>query len=79
MLDRQHVDSVRTEELVDGVLQDLLQRLDPHSYYTGARSFRPQQEPLEGSFEGIGVEFATIQPRHHQLVIAPVDDGPSAA
>ena len=77
LLDRQYVDSVRTDELVDGVLQDLLQRLDPHSYYISAAELQAAQEPLEGSFEGIGVEFA-IQ-RDTIVVIAPVEGGPSAA
>ena len=39
------------------VLQDLLQRLDPHSYYISAEELLAAQEPLEGSFDGIGVEF----------------------
>lgn len=77
LLDRQYVDSVRTEDLVDEVLQDLLQRLDPHSYYISAAELQAAQEPLEGSFEGIGVEFA-IQ-RDTVVVIAPVEGGPSAA
>jgi|694.fasta_scaffold18541_3 carboxyl-terminal processing protease len=77
LLDRQYVDSVRTDELVDEVLQDLLQRLDPHSYYISAAELQAAQEPLEGSFEGIGVEFA-IQ-RDTVVVIAPVEGGPSAA
>ncbi|MBL8001766.1 MAG: S41 family peptidase [Flavobacteriales bacterium] len=77
LLDRQYVDSVRTDELVDGVLQDLLQRLDPHSYYISAAELQAAQEPLEGSFEGIGVEFA-IQ-RDTIVVIAPVEGGPSAS
>ena len=75
LLDRQYVDSVRTDELVDGVLQDLLQRLDPHSYYISASELQAAQEPLEGSFEGIGVEFA-IQ-RDTIVVISPVEGGPS--
>lgn len=77
LLDRQYVDSVRTDQLVDEVLQDLLQRLDPHSYYISAAEIQAAQEPLEGSFEGIGVEFA-IQ-RDTIVVIAPVEGGPSAA
>jgi carboxyl-terminal processing protease len=77
LLDRQYVDSVRTDELVDEVLQDLLQRLDPHSYYISAAELQAAQEPLEGSFEGIGVEFA-VQ-RDTIVVIAPVEGGPSAA
>ncbi len=77
LIDRQYVDTVAKEQLVEEVLQDLLQRLDPHSYYISAAELRAAQEPLEGSFEGIGVEFA-IQ-RDTVVVIAPVEGGPSAS
>lgn len=77
LIDRQYVDSVRKGELVEEVIQDLLQHLDPHSYYISAKELHAAQEPLEGSFEGIGVEFA-IQ-RDTVVVIAPVEGGPSAA
>ncbi len=77
LIDRQYVDSVEKDALVDEVLQDILQRLDPHSYYISAAELRAAQEPLEGSFDGIGVEFA-IQ-RDTVVVVSPVDGGPSAA
>ncbi len=77
LIDRQYVDTVAKTELVEEVIQDLLQRLDPHSYYISAAELRAAQEPLEGSFEGIGVEFAI---QHDTVVaIAPVEGGPSAA
>ena len=77
LIDRQYVDSVEKDALVDEVLQDLLQRLDPHSYYISAAELRAAQEPLDGSFEGIGVEFAI---QHDTIVvIAPVEGGPSEA
>lgn len=75
LIDDQYVDTVRKDELVDEVIEDLLQRLDPHSYYISSADLRAAQEPLEGSFEGIGVEF-TIQ-RDTVTVIAPVEGGPS--
>jgi carboxyl-terminal processing protease len=77
LIDRQYVDSVEKQALVEEVLQDLLQRLDPHSYYITAEELRATQEPLEGSFDGIGVEFA-IQ-RDTVVVISPVEGGPSEA
>lgn len=77
LIDAQYVDSVKKDSLVDEVLQDLLQRLDPHSYYISAAELRAAQEPLEGSFDGIGVEFA-IQ-YDTVVVISPVEGGPSAA
>lgn len=77
LIDAQYVDSVQKDSLVEEVLQDLLQRLDPHSYYISAAELRAAQEPLEGSFDGIGVEFA-IQ-YDTVVVISPVEGGPSAA
>lgn len=77
LIDQQYVDTVEKNALVDEVLQDILQRLDPHSYYISAAEIREAQEPLEGSFDGIGVEFA-IQ-RDTVVVISPVEGGPSAA
>ena len=53
LIDRQYVDSVEKNALVDEVLQDILQRLDPHSYYISAAELQAAQEPLEGSFDGI--------------------------
>lgn len=75
LIDRNYVDSVREGEIVDEVLQDMLQKLDPHSYYISAAELNAAQEPLEGSFMGIGVEFA-IQ-RDTIVVISPVEGGPS--
>lgn len=77
LIDRQYVDTVEKNALVDEVLQDILQRLDPHSYYISADELRAAQEPLEGSFDGIGVEFA-IQ-RDTVMVVAAVEGGPSEA
>lgn len=77
LIERDYVDSVQEGKLTDEVIQDLLQRLDPHSYYLSTEDLRAAVEPLEGSFEGIGVEF-TLQ--HDTIVvIAPVEGGPSAA
>lgn len=77
LIDRQYVDTVEKNALVDEVLQDILQKLDPHSYYISAAELQAAQEPLEGSFDGIGVEFA-IQ-RDTVVVITPVEGGPSEA
>lgn len=77
LIDRNYVDTVHEDKLVDEVLQDMLQKLDPHSYYISAADLQAAQEPLEGSFMGIGVEFA-IQ-RDTIVVISPVEGGPSAA
>jgi len=43
LIDAQYVDSVAKDQLVDEVLQDLPQRLDPHSYYISAAELRAAQ------------------------------------
>jgi len=53
----QYVDTVNREKLVDKTISDMLQELDPHSAYMTAEERKRMNEPLEGNFEGIGVEF----------------------
>lgn len=77
LVDRQYVDTVQEGRLVDEVLQHMLQQLDPHSYYISAEDLRAAEEPLEGSFMGIGVEFS-IQ-RDTIVVVATIEGGPSEA
>lgn len=77
LVEQQYVDTVQEGKLVDDVLQYMLQQLDPHSYYISAEELSAAEEPLEGSFMGIGVEFS-IQ-RDTIVVVATIDGGPSAA
>lgn len=77
LIDRQYVDTVQEGKLVEEVLQNMLQQLDPHSYYISAADLQAAEEPLEGSFMGIGVEFS-IQ-RDTIVVVATIEGGPSEA
>ncbi|MCB0757044.1 MAG: S41 family peptidase [Flavobacteriales bacterium] len=77
LIDRQYVDTVQEDKLVEEVLQNMLQQLDPHSYYISAADLQAAEEPLEGSFMGIGVEFS-IQ-RDTIVVVATIEGGPSEA
>lgn len=53
----QYVDTINREKLIDKTIADMLQSLDPHSAYMTADERKRMNEPLEGNFEGIGVEF----------------------
>lgn len=75
-IDNEYVDSTDREKLVDQTIENLLQKLDPHSYYITASELQAMSEPLEGSFEGIGVQFS-IQ-KDTVVVITPISGGPSA-
>lgn len=75
-IDRAYVDSVDKNELIERTIDRMLADLDPHSYYISAAELRDFTEPLEGNFDGIGVEFV-IQ-RDTVVIVHPVQGGPSA-
>ena len=75
-IDAEYVDSVSRDELIDGAVIHLLEELDPHSYYIKPEEFAQMNEPLEGNFDGIGVQF-NIQ-NDTLVVIDPIIGGPSA-
>ena len=70
-----YVDSVDEGKLVEDAIRGMLKGLDPHSSYATKEEVKALQEPLNGNFEGIGVEFNMIEDT--LLVIQPVVDGPS--
>lgn len=76
-IEQQYVDTVDKQRLIDRSIQELLQYLDPHSYYISREELRAYTEPLEGNFDGIGVEF-TIQ-NDTVFVVTPLEGGPSEA
>ncbi len=70
-----YVDTINTETLEKESISDLLHSLDPHSNYFTAEESKQVNEPLEGSFEGIGIEFLVMSDTI--LVANIIDDGPS--
>ena len=70
-----YVDSVDENKLVEDAIRGMLEKLDPHSSYTTAKETKAMNEPLNGSFDGIGVQFNMVD--DSLLVIQPVTNGPS--
>lgn len=56
-IENTYVDSINIKDLTDDAITSLLENLDPHSVYITAEEFNAANDPLVGSFEGIGVEF----------------------
>jgi carboxyl-terminal processing protease len=75
IIDLAYVDSVDMDKVVAGAIEKSLRDLDPHSAYLSKDEVEKANEPLEGSFEGIGVTFQIFQDTI--LVISPVPGGPS--
>ncbi len=79
MVRQNYVDEskITYEELVEGALEGMLRRLDPHCEYMGKSLFEDMQREQSDTSEGIGI---TIALRQNQLTIITVrEDGPAAA
>lgn len=70
-----YVDKVDEDKLVEDAIRGMLEKLDPHSAYSNAEEVKRMNEPLQGNFEGIGVQFNMVEDT--LFIIQPVSGGPS--
>ena len=70
-----YVDTINVAKVTEDAIRGMLTELDPHSTYTPAKEVEALNEPLTGSFEGIGVQFNMNEDT--LVVIQPVSGGPS--
>ncbi|MCR4583457.1 MAG: S41 family peptidase [Prevotella sp.] len=70
-----YVDSVDESRLAEDAIRGMLNKLDPHSSYSTPKEVKEMNEPLQGNFEGIGVQFNMMDDT--LLIIQPVTNGPS--
>jgi carboxyl-terminal processing protease len=75
LIEEQYVDSIEKEDLVEGIIPEILKNLDPHTVYIPAEDLDAANEELEGNFGGIGVQFSMQDDT--VLVISVVSGGPS--
>lgn len=76
-IERSYVDEVNSEVLVEGAINSMLEKLDPHSVYIAKEDLELTKSQLEGAFEGVGIEFNLIKDTIY--VVAPLSGGPSEA
>jgi len=74
-IDRMYVDPVDRSRLTDIAIDAILDELDPHSDWFSAEELAAMAEPMEGNFEGIGVEF--LLQEDTIMVVTPIEGGPS--
>lgn len=70
-----YVDSVDTKKLVEDAIRGMIEKLDPHSAYSTPEQTKRLNEPLQGSFDGIGVQFNILDDT--LMVIQTITGGPS--
>jgi len=70
-----YVDSVDADKLTEKAIISLLEELDPHSTYLSKEELQEANEPLQGSFDGIGIQFNIHNDTIY--VVEPIQGGPS--
>jgi carboxyl-terminal processing protease len=74
-IQQEYVDTISRNQIVDLGIEKMLEQLDPHSAYIPASDVQSANEPLEGNFEGIGIEFHLQQ--DSIMIVSVISGGPS--
>ena len=75
IIETYYVDSVNADKTVEEAIIAMLGTLDPHSVYSTAEETKELNEPLQGNFSGIGIQFNMQQDTLY--VIQTIAGGPS--
>lgn len=75
LLSNSYVDSLNVDSLQNGAINHIIAHLDPYSSYLLPNESQAQSEALEGTFEGIGLEFFNL--RDTLLVVGVITGGPA--
>jgi carboxyl-terminal processing protease len=70
-----YVDSVDDHKMAEEAIVAMLEKLDPHSVYIPEEEVQAMNEPLDGNFEGVGIEFMIL--KDTLTVVSTIPGGPS--
>ena len=70
-----YVDSTDESKLVEDAITGMLDKLDPHSTYMDPEETKEMTEPLQGNFDGIGIQFNMLTDTLYVIQVIP--GGPS--
>ena len=75
LLSNSYVDSIDLDSLQNGAINHIISHLDPYSTYLFPNESKKQNEVLEGTFEGIGLDFFNLNDT--LLIVGVVRNGPA--
>ncbi|MDO5394512.1 MAG: S41 family peptidase [Bacteroidales bacterium] len=75
IIENYYVEDVNSDSLVTEAIKAMLKTLDPHSAYSTPKETQELNQPLEGKFSGIGVQFSIV--RDTVCVVQTINGGPS--
>lgn len=74
LLQNYYVEDVELEELLEGAIDGMLNKVDRYSYYMSTAEYKEMQEEYEGHFGGIGI---VITMRDNKLtIVSPIKNTP---
>jgi carboxyl-terminal processing protease len=74
-IERDYVDTIDKDKIEEIAIPKILSELDPHSQYIPASELKSVNEPLEGNFSGIGVQFNMLNDT--LVILKTITNGPS--
>jgi len=74
-IDYEYVDEINTDSIVDVAVNNILDKLDPHSVYIPKKDMAKVSENMKGDFVGIGISFFMV--KDTISVVRTIEDGPS--
>ncbi len=75
MVEKNYVEPVETDKLLQGAINGMIKSLDPHSSFMTAEMYKELEVETRGSFGGIGIEI-TLQ-KDVLTVVSPIEDTPA--
>ncbi|MFZ5764709.1 MAG: S41 family peptidase [Thermodesulfobacteriota bacterium] len=75
LLDKNYVEEINTEQVIEGAIKGMLATLDPHSSYMKPDDFQELKIETKGSFSGIGIEISMKD--GILTVVSPIEGTPA--
>jgi carboxyl-terminal processing protease len=75
LIEKDYVDSINKNELIEKAVPMILEELDPHSSYIPSSEMKDVTEEMRGNFSGIGVQF--VMQNDTVVVVDVISGGPS--
>ncbi|MDX9746576.1 MAG: S41 family peptidase [Syntrophales bacterium] len=75
MVEKNYVEEVKLQDLIQGAISGMIKSLDPHSTFMNADEYKELEVETKGSFGGIGIEITIL--RDMLTVVSPIEDTPA--
>ncbi len=75
IVEKNYVEPVDDEKLIEGAIQGMLSSLDPHSNFLNADTFKEMQVETKGAFGGLGIEITVRD--GYITVVSPIAGTPA--